>query len=59
MVGGAATLSADGGTVELRLVGDQPDDAVPFWLALEALDGSETEPFEYAGDWLCARGPGR
>jgi hypothetical protein len=55
LVGGPATLSAGGGgSVELRLVGDQPSDAVPFWLALEALDGSETEPFEYDGEWLCA-----
>ena len=36
------------------LVGDQPDDAVPFWLSMEVLTGAETAPFEYAGDWTCA-----
>jgi hypothetical protein len=54
LVGGPADLAADGDDVELHLVGDQPAEAVPFWLALEALAGAETEPFEYEGEWTCA-----
>ncbi len=42
LVGGPATLSpGDAGAVELRLVGDQPADAIPFWLAMEVMAGSE------------------
>lgn len=54
LVGGPATLSADRRIVELRLVGDQPPEAVPFWLALEVIGGAETAPFEYEGEWVCA-----
>ena len=55
LVGGPATLSpGDGGAVELRLVGDQPPDAIPFWLAMEVMAGSEIAPFQYAGPWVCA-----
>jgi hypothetical protein len=55
LVGGPATLSpGDGDAVELRLVGDQPAEAVPFWLALEVMAGSEIAPFQYAGPWTCA-----
>ncbi len=55
LVGGPATLSpGDGDSVELRLVGDQPAEAVPFWLALEVMAGSEIGAFQYAGPWTCA-----
>jgi hypothetical protein len=55
LVGGPATLSpGDGDAVELRLVGDQPAEAVPFWLALEVMAGSEIGAFMYAGPWTCA-----
>jgi len=53
-VGGPATLTAGGGGVELRLVGEQPPEAAPFWLAIEVMAGVETAPFAYAGDWSCA-----
>jgi hypothetical protein len=53
-VGGPATLTAGRGGVELRLVGEQPPEAAPFWLALEVMGGVETAPLAYAGDWTCA-----
>lgn len=55
LVGGPGTLApGDGVAVEARLVGDQPTDAAPFWLAMEVLAGSEIGPFQYAGRWVCA-----
>ncbi len=49
-----ATLTAgDDGAVVVRLVGDQPEDAMPFWLALEAIEG-QADGATYAGDWTCA-----
>ena len=40
--------------VEFRAFGDQPDDAKPFWLAIEVLRGEETGPYTYEGGWSCA-----
>ncbi|HWM88436.1 MAG TPA: hypothetical protein VNO33_21420 [Kofleriaceae bacterium] len=54
LVGGPGTLSIDESGIELRLVGDQPPEAVPFWLSLEVMAGSETTPFEYEGEWTCS-----
>jgi hypothetical protein len=54
LVGGPASLSIADGAVELRLVGDQPADAVPFWLTLEVVAGAQTAPFTYQGEWTCA-----
>lgn len=39
------------GFVEARLVGDQPADAMPFWLALEAVRGAVMGE-GYAGAWM-------
>ena len=56
LIGGPATLTANAdGSVELRWVGDQPDDALQFWLDLEVITGME-EGDGYAGTWRC--GPG-
>jgi hypothetical protein len=54
VVGGPATLSIAGGAVELRLVGDQPEDAAPFWLTIEVVAGAQTAPSAYQGEWTCA-----
>jgi hypothetical protein len=56
-VGGPASLrhtSGDG--VELRFVGDQPEDALQFWQQLEVVTGSETGANSYGGEWQCAPG---
>jgi hypothetical protein len=57
LVGGPATLTpiADG-RVELRFVGDQPEDALEFWLELEVITGDDDGGFHYSGDWSCAPG---
>lgn len=53
-IGGAATLTAvNGGGFELRFVGVQPEDAKPFWLALEAVPGAVTDD-GWAGSFSCA-----
>ena len=54
LVGGEVSLAATDGTVEARLVGDQPDDAAPFWLSLEVISGDETAAFTYGGAWTCS-----
>lgn len=54
LVGGDVGLSENGETVEARLVGDQPDDAAPFWLSLEVISGDETAPFTWDGTWTCS-----
>lgn len=54
LVGGEVGLSENGGAVEARLVGDQPDDAAPFWLSLEVISGEETAPFTWDGSWTCS-----
>jgi hypothetical protein len=54
LVGGPATITRAGTTVTARLVGDQPDDAAPFWLELETLTASETGELEWSGTWTCA-----
>jgi hypothetical protein len=55
-VAGPATLAIDGeGNVELRWVGDQSAKGVkPFWQELEAITGTEVEPYSYEGTWRCA-----
>ena len=42
--------------VELRFVGDQPDDALPFWQQLEVVTGTETGARSFGGEWVCAPG---
>ena len=55
LMGGPVSLSAgDGGAVIARLVGDQPGDAMPFWLELEELEGQRTDAAHYGGAWTCA-----
>ena len=54
LLGGEVSLTASGGAVEARLVGDQPDDAAPLWLALEVITGEETGDYAWAGSWTCA-----
>jgi hypothetical protein len=54
LVGGPASLRELAYGVEVRLVGEQPDDAAPFWLGLEALFGGSTDRVTATGDWLCA-----
>lgn len=54
LLGGEVSLTASGETVEARLVGDQPDDAAPFWLSLEVVTGDETGPYTYQGTWTCS-----
>jgi len=53
LIAGPATILGVTDGVEARLTGDQPDDAKPFWLALEALPGARTDG-GYAGTWDCA-----
>lgn len=55
LMGGPVSLTAgDGGAVVARLAGDQPGDAMPFWLELEELEGERTDAAHHAGDWTCA-----
>ena len=42
--------------VELRFVGDQPDDALQLWQQLEVVTGEERGDNRYGGEWLCAPG---
>jgi hypothetical protein len=55
LVGGSATITRAGTTVEAQLVGDQPDDAAPFWLSLETLTADETGELAWSGTWTCAQ----
>lgn len=55
LLGGEVSLTSTGGdAVEVRLVGDQPDDAKPFWLELEVLAGTASGELTYDGSWTCA-----
>jgi hypothetical protein len=55
LVGGRGSVDRLGGdTAELRLVGDQPTNAKPYWLALEVLQSVEVAPYEFEGSWSCA-----
>ena len=55
LVAGPTTLTAIGAdTFALRFVGDQPDDALRFWLALEVIEGSPDGEGGWAGTWSCA-----
>jgi hypothetical protein len=55
LVGGPGHFTTDmHGNVELRIAGEQPPEALPFWLELEALSGAESSPDHYAGSWTCA-----
>jgi hypothetical protein len=54
LVAGPVTWTIDGDAVVVRAFGDQPDDAQPFWLAIEAIEGVERGPGEYEGSWSCA-----
>ncbi len=57
LIGGESTLTRlANGSVELRFVGDQPDDALPFWLSLEVITGKDQGNYHYAGSWTCAPG---
>ena len=58
LIGGPAGLTHPEGDdgVELRFVGDQPEDALEFWKALEVISGEDQGEDRYAGDWLCAPG---
>ncbi len=54
LIAGPVTWTIDGDAVAVRLVGDQPDDAQPFWLALEEIEGTAVGAGEYEGTWTCA-----
>lgn len=54
LIGGPASLAVTADGVELRVAGDQPRDAPPFWLALEVLAGAATSATSYEGEWTCA-----
>jgi hypothetical protein len=57
LVGGSASITPIAGNqIELRFVGDQPDDALDFWLELEVVIGDDQGDFHYGGDWTCAPG---
>jgi hypothetical protein len=57
LVGGPATITPIAGDqIELRFVGDQPDDALDFWLELEVVIGDDQGDFNYEGEWTCAPG---
>jgi hypothetical protein len=54
LLAGPVTLTGTGGAIEARLVGDQPEDAAPFWISLEAISGGETAAFTWEGTWTCS-----
>jgi hypothetical protein len=55
LIAGEATLARGAGdTFELRFVGDQPEDAIPFWLALEVLTATPEGTGGWQGSWRCA-----
>jgi hypothetical protein len=45
-----------GDAVELRFVGDQPDDALRFWQELEVVTGRDNGGQRFSGQWSCAPG---
>jgi hypothetical protein len=54
LIGFSGTLEKTGVNVQL-IMNDKPDpNAKPFWMELDVLDGTETAPNEYGGDWICA-----
>jgi hypothetical protein len=53
-IAGDATMAETAEGVALRAVGEQPDDAMPFWLELEVVTGEGTGSFTYTGEWSCA-----
>jgi hypothetical protein len=54
-LGGPATVGrVPGEAAQLRLVGDQPDDAKAYWLAIEVLEAEEVAPYTFEGSWSCA-----
>lgn len=57
LIGGEVTLSHTSDTaIELRFVGDQPDNALEFWKELEVITGVDRGNGRYDGSWLCAPG---
>jgi hypothetical protein len=55
LIGGPGQLTSDlEGNFELRIAGEQPADAKPFWQELEVLSGTESSPGHYGGSWTCA-----
>jgi hypothetical protein len=54
LVGGAVSLTRTDDDVQLRLVGDQPDDAAPFWLELEVVSGTADGAWTAEGGWTCS-----
>lgn len=57
LVGGPASITPiEDDQVELRFVGDQPEDALEFWLELEVVIGDDDGSFGYGGAWRCAPG---
>jgi hypothetical protein len=56
VVGDTSLTHTSATEVELRFVGDQPDDAVEFWKQLEVITGEDLGDDRYRGEWLCAPG---
>jgi hypothetical protein len=57
LIAGEASLTHTSATeIELRFVGDQPDDALEFWKQLEVVTGEDRGDDRYGGEWLCAPG---
>jgi hypothetical protein len=54
LIGGPASAEREGERLKVRIAGDQPADANPFWLALEVLTGTITAAHEAEGSWVCA-----
>ena len=54
IIAGPATSSRTGDDVAVRVVGDQPLDAKPFWLELEVLTGTTSDDYRASGAWTCA-----
>lgn len=55
LLGGPGTLvETDPDEAELRLVGDLPDDASPFWLALEVIHAVRDPSGSWLGEFTCA-----
>jgi hypothetical protein len=54
-VAGPATVThTSDDEIELRFVGDQPDDAMAFWQELEVVTGEDRGDDRYGGTWQCA-----
>lgn len=55
LVAGPGTLvETHPGEAEVRLVGDQPDDAIPFWRALEVIHAVRDPSGSWFGEFACA-----